>query len=115
MDVPFLLPRLTCLGQIYVLEVSLGFIFGLECCGSLLFAAPAFPDSNPVISKSPWKPLSVPEQAFWQSTYNASVTHPSHGSGIQTVCLASESSVLSSSFSSTSLEACGRQSLLLVP
>lgn len=75
MDVPFLFLRLTCLGQIYVLgEVSLSFIFGL--CGPMLLAAPALPDTNPVISESPRKPLSVPEQAFCQSTSNASAHIP---------------------------------------
>lgn len=75
--------RLTCLGQIYVLgEVSLSFIFGLERCGPMLFAATALPDTNPVIFESPRKPLSVPEQAFYLQCFcNTSLTqlwHPNH-------------------------------------
>ena len=44
MDVPFLFLRLACPGQIYVLEVSLGFTFGLlNRAAPCYFLCPPFP------------------------------------------------------------------------
>ena len=72
MDVPFLFLRLACLGQIYVLgEVSFGFIFGLLNIVALCYFPHPPSQPGPVISESPWVPLSIPEQTFCQSTYNA--------------------------------------------
>lgn len=81
----------------------------------MLFAAPARPDTSPVISEFPWKPLSVQQQAFLQSNDNdsASVAHPSRSSGMQTVGLASEGLGAAVPFLQPAQKAGGQQRLLL--
>lgn len=91
MDVPFLFLRLACPGKIYVLEVSLGFIFGLwNSAAPGYFLRPPFPAPALGLLPLPWMRVSLPEQASCPCTSDASCTYPVHKRGTHTVRLAAE-------------------------